>query len=791
MKKFISFSLFVTILISVFSLVSYAYNIIPLDINFPEKRVIKVLHNDEESPTPTPGFLCNTMVPEPTPTQGCTYLPIYGEYGVLSYEIRDSKVKILSCDKSAAGEIDIPNEIEGYPVTELADWLFSYFKEISKIKIPANVSSIGENVFFDCNGLNKIEVDESNRYFSSENGVLFNKDKTELIQYPASAAGTSYVVPDTVVKIHNSGFRASGNLQIVTIGENVEKIDSLAFENSGIINVIIPDKVKYIGSRAFGYCNNLSDVKIGSGLKELLVGGIETNTFLRCGKLSNIEVNAENEKFSSEDGVLFNKSKTELIQYPVGKTDVEYIVPEGVIIIGDYSFLSCANLNNIKMQKGLKNIEEGAFKECISLDNVEIPKGVTYIGVHAFHSCGGLTRIVIPETVIKIDIDAFKGCSNLTIYGISDSYAEGYANENSIDFSVLEEFIVENGVLTEYNGFGGDIVIPGDKGITSIGNYVFYNNQSITSVIISEGIGNIGESAFGLCSNLTHISLPDTLWKIQPLAFAGSGLTTVTIPPKCSIYMYAFRACNNLNEVVFKEGVSELDADIFEGCNSLKTIILPTTIKNIDLPFKGCDNLSEIILSDGTSKVLSGIFSKCSAIKRVYIPDSAAEIESGAFTDCELLEAIVVPNSVTQIGENVISNCDKAVIYSQPYAYAREYAEANNIPWADIKTLNGGWNWETSIEKSEDKENTYICTAKNVSAGKKTGEFIAAYYDGFGNMLGNEIKSLNRNSGEKETICITIPNNDMSKVKTIKAFVWDSFANMNAVSQYAECIINN
>lgn len=535
MKKFIFLSLFATIIISIFSSVSYAYNVIPLDINFPEKRVIKVLHDDAESPSPTP-------------TQGCTYLPIYGKYGVLSYEIRDSKVKIVSCDESAAGEIDIPNEIEGYPVTELADWLFSYFKGVSGIRIPANVSAIGKNVFFECNGLNKIEVDELNRYFSSENDVLFNK------------------------------------------------------------------------------------------------------------------------------------AKTKLIQYPVGKTDVEYTVPEGVTTIGDYSFFSCVNLNNIKMPRGLKTIGEGAFKECTDLDNVEIPKGATYIGGQAFHGCGGLNQIVISETVTNIDMDAFNGCDNLTIYGIANSYAEKYANENGINFSALEEFIVENGVLIEYNGSGGDIVIPGDMGITSIGEYVFYNNQSITSVTIPEGIGNIGKSAFGLCSNLTHISLPDTLWKIQPFAFASSGVTEVIIPPKCSIYMYAFRSCYNLTKVVFKEGVSELEADIFEDCNSLKTIILPTTIKNIDLSFKGCDNLTEIILSDGTPKVLNGIFYKCSAIKKIYIPDSATEIESGAFTDCESLEAIVVPNSVTQIGENVITNCDKAVIYSEPNAYARKYAEANNIP---------------------------------------------------------------------------------------------------------------
>lgn len=646
MKKFIFLSLFATTIISILSSVSYAYNVIPLDINFPEKRVIKVLHDDAESPSPTP-------------TQGCTYLPIYGKYGVLSYEIRDGIVKILSCDESAAGEIDIPNEIEGYPVTELADWLFSYFKEISGIRIPANVSDIDKNVFFDCNGLNKIEVDELNRCFSSDNGVLFNK------------------------------------------------------------------------------------------------------------------------------------AKTKLIQYPVGKTDVEYTVPEGVTTIGDYSFFSCVNLNNIKMPRELKTIEKGAFKECTDLDNVEIPKGATYIGGQAFHGCGGLNQIVISETVTNIDMDAFNGCDNLTIYGIANSYAEKYANENGINFSALEEFIVENGVLIEYNGSGGDIVIPGDMRITSIGKYVFCNNQSITSVKIPDGIELIGDGAFMECTNLKSVSFPTNYFRIAPYAFGGAGFITLKYPKNCSGGNWAFYCCENLKEIIVEEGVTSLSTGLFDGCSSLKTVTLPSTCTFILPAFKNCDNLTEIILSDGIPKVLNGIFYKCSAIKKIYIPDSATEIESGAFTDCESLEAIVVPNSVTQIEENVITNCDKAVIYSEPDAYARKYAEANNIPWADIKTLNGGWNWETSIEKGEDKENTYICTAKNVSTGKKTGEFILAYYDEFGNMLGSEIKDLNRNSGEKETICITIPIGDMSKVKTIKAFVWDSLANMNAVSQYAECIINN
>ena len=192
------------------------------------------------------------------------------------------------------------------------------------------------------------------------------------------------------------------------------------------------------------------------------------------------------------------------------------------------------NLNNIKMPRELKTIEKGAFKECTDLDNVEIPKGATYIGGQAFHGCGGLNQIVISETVTNIDMDAFNGCDNLTIYGIANSYAEKYANENGINFSALEEFIVENGVLIEYNGSGGDIVIPGDMRITSIGKYVFCNNQSITSVKIPDGIELIGDGAFMECTNLKVCLFLTNYFRIAPYAFGGAGFITLKYPKNCS-----------------------------------------------------------------------------------------------------------------------------------------------------------------------------------------------------------------------------------------------------------------
>ena len=142
---------------------------------------------------------------------------------------------------------------------------------------------------------------------------------------------------------------------------------------------------------------------------------------------------------------------------------------------------------SLDMEKGMVTVEydyDGNHYKRENFSSYPDQVVATHVAVSYTH---------LSETVTNIDMDAFNGCDNLTIYGIANSYAEKYANENGINFSALEEFIVENGVLIEYNGSGGDIVIPGNMGITSIGKYVFCNNQSITSVKIPDGIELIGD----------------------------------------------------------------------------------------------------------------------------------------------------------------------------------------------------------------------------------------------------------------------------------------------------------
>jgi len=208
-------------------------------------------------------------------------------------------------------------------VTSIGENAFIGCNSLTSINIPAGVISIGYGAFLNCSSLTGITVDMQNRAYSSEDGILFNKRKTVLIQYPADRPERSYTIPMGVISI-----------------------ESYAFSDSiRLTSVNIPTSVASIGNGAF-----------------------------RCINLRNIAVDNQNLTFSSEVGVLFNKSKTVLIQYPAGKQGISYTVPDGVTSIG-----------------------VGAFTECINLISITIPTSVTSIGDYAFSECENLQTIVISK----------------------------------------------------------------------------------------------------------------------------------------------------------------------------------------------------------------------------------------------------------------------------------------------------------------------------------------------------------------------------------------------------------
>jgi hypothetical protein len=247
-------------------------------------------------------------------------------------------------------------------------------------------------------------------------GVLFDKAQTTLVLFPEGLGG-SYTVPDGVVSIGSSAFQSCGNLTSVPFPAGLTNIGDHAFyTDASLTNITIPDGVIAIGTYAFSQCYGLTSILIPAS-----VTSIAGWAFLSAGGLTTIDVDAANLFYSSVDGVLFDKDKATLLQFPCGRGG-SYSVPGGVTSIGDSAFQFCNGLNSVTLPAGITNIGGAAFMGDYSLTNVNIPDGVTSIAGSTFQSCISLHSITIPASVTYIGDVAFQDCQGLaTVYFLGDA----------------------------------------------------------------------------------------------------------------------------------------------------------------------------------------------------------------------------------------------------------------------------------------------------------------------------------------------------------------------------------
>ena len=205
------------------------------------------------------------------------------------------------------------------------------------------------------------------------------------------------------------------------VSDSKEAIHEFIVENGKLIKyggksaiVIIPEGVVEIGEKAFEYSKGIKQIKIPSTVIK-----IPECTFLSCKALTKIEVDENNEKFSALDGNLYNKDKTVFLHYSKGTRKKEFVIPEGVIKIGDYAF-QCADLNVVVFPNGLKEIGRWAFMHCSHLVSVKLNDELAIIKENAFYGCCYILEITVPGTVCEIG----KGAFNF----LSSSYIENWEN---------------------------------------------------------------------------------------------------------------------------------------------------------------------------------------------------------------------------------------------------------------------------------------------------------------------------------------------------------------------------
>lgn len=194
-------------------------------------------------------------------------------------------------------------------------------------------------------------------------------------------------------------------------GVTVKAIGYLAFGyHYNLSSVTIPDSVTKIDISAFAVCEGLTSVKLPSSLTTLGYGA-----FSACGSLQSITIDSSNNYFTSVNGVLFNKTKTKLIYYPVGNKSTSYTIPSTVTTIGADAFAN-SNLVSVTIPSSVTSIEDFAFYYCMKLNSVNIPNGVRTIGKNAFESNGKLTSVTLPASITSIGDYAFSDCGNANFY---------------------------------------------------------------------------------------------------------------------------------------------------------------------------------------------------------------------------------------------------------------------------------------------------------------------------------------------------------------------------------------
>ena len=552
---------------------------------------------------------------------------------------------------------------EIYSVTSIDYSAFYGCSGLTSVNIPNSVTSIDISAFTNCTGLTEIIVLSNNKNFTSDNGVLFNKDKTTLIRHPEGKKSTDYSIPNSVTAIDVDAFYGCSTLTTVTIPNSVTSIGSYAFYGcSGLTSVTIPNsvtsidynafdgckaltKVNYLGTvdewveidfysytsnptyyavnlyinnellhnvkitsadsikqYAFYWCNRIYSIEIGNSITY-----IDDDVFVGCHNLKEIKVASDNKNFSSDNGVLFNKNKTTLIRHPEGKKSTNYSIPNSVTSIGSNAFFYCSGLTSVTIPNSVTSIGSRAFKRCRGLTSVNIPNSVTSIGSSTFSDCTGLTSITIPNRVTSIGRSTFSGCTGLT-----------------------------------------SITIP--NSVTYIDFDTFYNCNALTKV---NYLGTVDEWAeIDFHDNPTYYS--------EDLYINDKLLTDVKITTADSIKQRAFQNCASIKSVEIGDSVTYIYLRAFYGCSGLTSVIWNAkNCKDFDSHYGPFDShITSFTFGDKVEHIPANLCYGMSKLTGITIPNSVTSIGSQAFYNCSGLISVTIPNSVTSIGNSAFYGCE-------------------------------------------------------------------------------------------------------------------------------------
>ncbi len=594
-----------------------------------------------------------------------------------------SVTSIYSDTKKA--ELVIPEEYEGLPVTAVkADSVNSIcvtVNRISSITIPKTIE------YYDVSNFKSpfigYIVDEENEWFSSENGVLYNKDKTVLFRCPKISEVTEFVLPETVKEISDYAFyntkkkyasEANSIIRNVVLPEGLEIIGDYAFAQSEFLGFRIPDTVTEIGDFAFDSTNIFYDFYIGANLKSIGKGalkGVNTNVV--------IEISEQNENFVMAQNGLYNTEKTEL--FMVTRMEETFVFVDTLQVIRPYVFYDNYYTKNCVFPASLVEIGDYAFYNSGLEGAVSFGNNLEKIGEYAFYNCN-LTSVITPSSLKMVGSSAFKENTEMvTLLFNADVQLDFIdvvgTNAYYLKNLSLPDSVTEIDFLSNFPNL--ESVVLG-KNVTSIPAQAFRYNRNLKSVNIPEAVVEIEEYAFEDCVALSAITIPDGVKEIKPYTFCNCGITKISLGDsietigegafeRCSIQEIVLpnsvtsigeRAFNysSVARVLLSESLTELPYLSFGHCSNLEYIKILSNIKKVGLAaFFGCENLVTVVFSDGVEEIGGSAFEKCYKLENVELPSTLKTIGKQAFYGCQSITDIVLNEGLEVIMDEAFYGC--------------------------------------------------------------------------------------------------------------------------------------
>ena len=635
--------------------------------------------------------------------------------GSYVYTLNDNNEASLVEYYGEEESVTLPETLDGKAVVDISEDIFRYNNNLKELTIPdsfkkisckfksktletvhigSGLSEINKYAFAFAPNMKNVFVQNNKHTYRDIDGVLCKENA--IVYYPVGRKDNSYTIPDGINEITVGAFLNATNLEKVYCYNHKDfKVDdnerSLGFSRKDNYDYNdITKKSNFViygdhGSNIHKYANrcNIPFVDMDTEKTytpnklyddyDFAVNSDGTATIKKykmnyyaelstlnvipeiygC-KVTAISYNFLQYYFDSKSD-FYNIEK---IVLPAGVKKIpkdtfyhdtylkEIQFADDLYYIGDNAFSGCTNLKKIPKLNNIMELNSFAFCNCYSLEEINIPFGVVKIGKQALYNCKLLKEINLPETVFNIGSYAFAGCESVEKFNIPKNV------------TYLNYGLSKNCKSLKSVNIG--------ENITKLGKELFKNCTSLEEVYIPYTVKSIDTGIFDNCTSLCGIYIDSNnpsytdlngilvnKEKTKLILYpAGRTSKTYTVPIGITNFEDgAFGYTQNLEKVIFQDGVESLSYELFYKNNSIKSVELSDSVKTInDRAFFNCTNLEEITLPDSVTKLGTGVFTDCTSLKKAVIPYSISELSDNTFYNCSSLEDVTLEN-VKKIGK--------------------------------------------------------------------------------------------------------------------------------------------